>query len=376
MSFDPSRIDVEDFLDVLEVRNLSKATEQEWRFSCPLPTHDGLDESPSCYMNGKTTAFFCHGCKAKGNAIHFTEQILGVTRLEAIRMLRERYAPGSINPDARGMVQEVRKLWTPAEPHGKQPILPESLIERYALRWDEAYYHWENGNGFPATDYMLKRGFDPLALDQWEFGYDELSDRITFAVRDEHGQLIGFKARAYDDRNPKYLVLGDGGGKGARYGYERYYPSRVVYGAHRVTPGSEVVICEGELNAVAVRSLTGRPAVAINGSFFSSYHARVIQRIASKVILYLDDDSAGLNAVWGWTDTQGDWHPGIVELLTGVPIDIVPEHQWDAAKYQEENQDEVLKALIGDSESVFRRRLRSPDLLDRTTHVPIERAMI
>ena len=55
--FDPSRIDVEDFLDCLEVRNLSKATEQEWRFSCPLPSHEGTDESPSCYMNAKTTAF-------------------------------------------------------------------------------------------------------------------------------------------------------------------------------------------------------------------------------------------------------------------------------------------------------------------------------
>ena len=29
----------------------------------------------------------------------------------------------------------------------------------------------------------------------WEFGWDALSDRITFAVRDVQGRLIGFKSR-------------------------------------------------------------------------------------------------------------------------------------------------------------------------------------
>jgi len=370
-TFDPSRIDVEDFLDCLEVRNLSKATEREWRFSCPLPSHEGTDESPSCYMNDGTTAFFCHGCKGKGNAIHFTEQTLGVSRLEAIRMLRERYAPGSINPDARGMVQEVRKIWTPPDNEGEQPLLPETLIERYALRWDEAYYHWENGNGHPATDYMLERGFDPLALDTWEFGYDETSDRVTFAVRDEQGRLVGFKARAHDGRHPKYLVLGDGGGKAAaRYGYERYFPSRVVFGAHRVEPGSEVIVCEGELNAVAVRSCTGLPAVAINGSHFTGEQAMILRKIASKVTLYLDDDDAGLRAVWGWEDSEGRWHPGIVEMLPGMPVEMVPEHQMDAAEYQEKDQIGVLKELIGDAESVFRRQLRSQHLPDRSAKIP------
>ena len=369
--FDPSRIDVEDFLDCLEVRNLSKATEQEWRFSCPLPSHEGTDESPSCYMNAKTTAFFCHGCKGKGNALHFTEQALGVSRLEAIRMLRERYAPGSINPDARGMVQEVRKVWAPPEDEGAQPILDESLIERYALRWDEAYYHWENGNGHPATDYMFERGFDPLSLDSWEFGYDEATDRITFAIRDEQSRLIGFKARAYDGRKPKYLLLGDGGGKGGnRFGFERYQPSKVVYGAHRVQPGSEVIVCEGELNAVVISGWLGAPAVAISGSHFTREHALVLRKIASKVILYLDDDDAGLDAVWGWEANDGEWHPGIVELLPGLPVAMVPEHQMDAADYQQKDQIDVMKDLLAASESVFRRRLRSGHILGRSAKIP------
>jgi len=89
-AFDPSNIDVEDFLDCLDIRNVSRATAAEFRFSCPFPGHDNGDENASSYMNEETTAFFCHGCKASGNAVHFTQRVLGISPLEAIRMLKER----------------------------------------------------------------------------------------------------------------------------------------------------------------------------------------------------------------------------------------------------------------------------------------------
>lgn len=260
------------------------------------------------------------------------------------------------------MVEEVEKVLDRREEVIEQPILDESILERFALRWDEAYYHWENDNGHPATDYMFERGFDPLSLDEWEFGYDEISDRVTFAVRDEHGRLVGFKARAHDGRHPKYLVLGDGGKEG-RYGFPRYYPSRVVYGAHRVQADSEVVICEGELNAVVISGWTGIPSVAINGSYFSESHARIIRGIASKAILFLDDDSAGENAMWGWTDTKGRFHPGIVtELSPHLRIEIVPAHDRDAAQMQQDGDGEALLGLIKASETLLLRALKEKAL--------------
>src|SRR6187549_779181 len=108
-SFDPSVIDVEHFLDTLEVRNLSKATLNEMRFSCPLPDHPGDDNDPSCYMNIHTTAFFCHGCKGRGNAVSFTAEVLGISPLESTRMLRQAYSRGGLNPDARSMTDEMQK---------------------------------------------------------------------------------------------------------------------------------------------------------------------------------------------------------------------------------------------------------------------------
>lgn len=336
-AFDPSHVDVEHFLDALGIENVSKATHQEMRFSCPFPNHAGGDESPSCYMNLNTTAFFCHGCKERGSAVDFAAYVLQISPLEAVRILKQAYQHGAIDPDMRNVESEVRKILGHAEEKIVQPILPESLIDKYSVDWMAAHNGWKSGEGHEATNYFFERGFSPHTLNAWEFGFDLQSGRVIFPIRNEHEQLIGFKGRAHwPNAKPKYLVLGDGPGS-ERYGFPRYYPSHVVFDAHRVKKlHSELplVVCEGELNDIAVQVKTDYAAVAINGSFFSSWHARIIRQIAgeSGVILFLDDDDAGQNATWGWENSKGEWHPGAVELLSPhIPVKIVSGHEADAA---------------------------------------------
>lgn len=333
--FDPSCIDVEHFLETLEVRNLEWATDNELRFSCPFPSHAGLDEKPSCYMNSDTTAFFCHGCKQRGNAIGFTEVILGISPLEAIRLLRDRYQPGAINPDERNMVSEIENILLTEQEIAEQPILEESILEKMAVDWEKVDFAIRRDQYVPEPmAYMLNRGFDWQTLVNWDFGYDEISDRPVFAVRDEEGRLIGFKGRAWrEGQFPKYFVLGDKPGKPNKYGFPCYHTSRVVFGADRVFGDEDfIVICEGELNAIAVESKTGHRAVAINGSHFSDFHADVIKKKANTAILFLDSDPAGDTATWGWKDTNGNHHPGVVDSLKDfIEVRVCPDHEGDAA---------------------------------------------
>lgn len=331
--FDVRCVDVEHFLESLRIRNISKATETEMRFSCPYPNHANGDESPSCYMNIETTKWMCHGCKERGDAVTFAAYVLGISRLKAISLLRDAYQPESRDPDAIDIVAELQSIFSERhEEEQRQPILSESLIDRYSMDWESAWDAYKQGNGFPPADYMFERGFDYQTLSEWEFGWDDFSKRIVFSIRDEKGRLIGFKGRATDGRQPKYLVLGDGPSR-FRYGFPRYFPSRVVFGAHRIKGDPSLVICEGELNAIAVRAKTGIPAVAINGSYFTEWHAKVIREIASEVVLFLDADRAGREAVWGRENSQGRHHPGIVEILSPfLPVRIVEPQENDAAE--------------------------------------------
>ena len=113
-----------------------------------------------------------------------------------------------------------------------------------------------------------------------------------------------------------------------RYGWPTYSKSRVVFGAHRIAPVvPELIICEGEWNAIAIWQKLNRPAVAINGSSFSITQAKIIRDLTDRAIIFLDSDEAGEMATWGWTDDRGSRHQGVVEQLSPfVSVRVVPTH--------------------------------------------------
>ena len=331
MSAELENIDVRDFLEKLEIRNVTKATEHEYCFSCPYPNHVSGDTHPSCYMNIHTTAFFCHACKERGNAINFASYVLAISPLEATRLLRERYFPGGINPDEREVVKEIKAILNPVVNVIEQPKLTQTIVDYHLVDWHQVANMYDRAPG--ALRYFLDRGFTPETLTDWEFGYDIVSDRPIFTVRDLDGTPIGFKARAWGEhQHPKYLVLGDKPGRPDRHGFPCYFPSHVVFGAHRIEQGQPVVVCEGELNAIAITERTEHQAVAINGSHFSSRHAEIITALTDRAIIFLDTDNAGTSATWGWDDSKGVHHSGIVETLAlFIDVDVCPAHDGDPA---------------------------------------------
>jgi DNA primase len=312
-------------------------------------------------MNTDTTAFFCHGCKEKGNAISFTQAVLGVSPIEAIRLLKERYHQGYINPDAVSMVDEVKKVMEKKEePEQIQPILDENILEATHVDWENLSPH------DPRLQYMTERGFFIRTLVKWNIGHDPITNRITIPVRDEEGNLIGFKARALrEEQKPRYLILGDKPNKPETYGFPCYLPSRVVFGAHsyhgKTVPS--LIVCEGEFNAIAVRERAGLNAVAINGSNFTDHHARVIRSIASTAVLWMDDDEPGQQSTFGWVDNKGRYRPGIVQQLIGfMPVYITPSYEKDAARMEGHEIDN----LLGKSQSaLLNPKRRSAKIMQR-----------
>ena len=92
----------------------------------------------------------------------------------------------------------------------------------------------------------------------------------------------------------------------------------------------ELIICEGEWNAIAIWQKLNRPAVAINGSSFSITQAKIIRDLTDRAIVFLDSDEAGEMATWGWTDDRGRRHQGVVEQLSPfISVRVVPTHEGD-----------------------------------------------
>jgi DNA primase len=344
------RIDAQDMLEQLEIENISQATADELVFSCPFPGHSHGDEKPSCYMNdgsknpALTTVFKCHGCGRAGNAISFVAEHQGISRQKAALELKDHYAPGFRKPKFGSIQKEFEARLREKE------IVEEKEID--VIDW--SFYHQFRFHRrdwiYPCIEYMQARGFDRRDLVEWNIGYDKYSDRITIPIFNEDGGFVGVKARAYTaGRKPKYLCLGDSEKWPDRYGFNSYEKSLVVFGVHKWKEQERYVFVEGEIDVMSLWKM-GIPAICTGGASMSPTQAQIIKEYCDEVVLFLDDDLAGSNAVRGLDKEDGEHKPGIIELLEPfIKVRIVGEHRYDANDYLRRGKDDKVRKLIAEA---------------------------
>src|SRR4051794_22283067 len=190
-------VDVEDFLNSMQIEKWRRASADEIIYSCPFPGHSHSDDTPSAYMNtgekdpSKTTSWKCHGCGRQGTALLFYAQVENVSKQEARRVLKAQYAPhyrapkgGSIAAELDQRFAEPTRLRERAE---KNPVIAYAEYERrFGVDWDESAQ-----SSAPECRYLPDRGFEPETLTAWDIGYDDLSHRLTIPVHNHLGEIVG-----------------------------------------------------------------------------------------------------------------------------------------------------------------------------------------
>lgn len=325
---DLSSVDVFDLLERADVKRARAASGgREANFSCPFSGHSHGDESPSAYMNVETTAWFCQGCKRRGNAVSFWAEVQNVSTPEAQRFLRETYGIEFSEPIGGSMQSEIDMRFAPVM--DLAPVARPSRAFLSSLRYD-----WAAASDDEFRLYMLDRGFSPAVMADWDVGYDYLSNRITLPVFDVDEELFGVKGRAWNDwHQPKYLVLGDASSS-LSYGFPPYEAAEVVFGLHRARGYKTAVLCEGELNAIACSQAGVIRPVATGMSYLSARHIQLVVREVDEVVLFYDPDQAGHDAAYGRVAADGGHLPGAVELLEPfLPVRVVVDHEYDPAEY-------------------------------------------
>lgn len=288
-------VDVIAFLEGLDVQNVRREL-SEARFSCPYPAHSFGDKNPSAYMNLETTAFICFSCGAAGNAITFLSDIKGVSRLTAKNWIAQKWAPHYADiDDLRAFVE---RMFAQAQEQSEEECVFMPLME---FEYEKRIVDWEESAALMQPDsdgavpYMLRRGFDPLFLNMFDVCYDEIADRTCVTVRERDGSLVGFKGRAWrEDQWPKYLVLGDTdrslAERGEVFGFRPYDASRHVFGINHVDDGVGIIVCEGELNVIAMYQKGFANVVGPSGSTVSLKQVEDICNLTDEVTLLFDTD--------------------------------------------------------------------------------------
>jgi DNA primase len=345
-------VNVIDFLETLDIANISQITADEVEFSCPFPDHTHGDEKPSAHMNDgskdsdRTTAWRCFGCGRNGNAVTFLAEHDNITKQEAKALLKAHYARGYIAPKYGSITKEFEMRRRTVTPVTELPRLGIEELRKFDVDWS---YYAEEHRDQPDVAYMLDRGFTPATLEDWGIGFDYDSQRITIPVCDADGNLVGFKGRAWRKKaHPKYLVLGDKEGRKERYGFPTFDKSRVVFGLDRCahSDSQTLVLVEGEIDVMSLEVM-GVPAICCGGSSMSAVQARLIRQYCDEIVLFFDSDKAGRNAVYGVDKQDGEHKPGILELLEPfIRVRVVGRHRYDANDYLVRGERDRVRRLI------------------------------
>jgi DNA primase len=305
-----------DFLELVSARTeLRRAGPARYEGLCPF--HD--ERTPSFGIDPAQKVYYCFGCQASGDVFTFVQETEGLDFKAALELLAERYGVELQREEEDPRAAERRKR--------RERLL--ELLSRTSAYYER--YLWESSEAERAREYLGERGLGEAVLREFRVGYapsawdrvllasrrggfseaelyetglaqrskqngqiyDRFRSRIMFPLADVRGRVLGFGARAMrEEQRPKYLNTSDN---------DLYHKGLHLYGADlaraHATRAGEVILCEGYTDVIAFHQAGMRNAVGLMGTALTSDQVGELARMAQTVLLALDADSAGQEAM-------------------------------------------------------------------------------
>ncbi|WP_375759787.1 DNA primase [Corallococcus exercitus] len=283
---------------------------KEFRGRCPF--HE--ERTPSFYVVPEKGFFFCHGCRARGDAVDFLRRMLGLSFGEAVRQLaREVGLPVSESEaSAADSSQRLRDVTRLAQEHFQALLwssegasarayleargVTEETARAFGLGW--ASEAWDR-----LTERLERAGLREAGLEtglvrprkQGAGCYDFFRGRVMLPLRSPDGRPLGFGGR-----------LMPGGAGGAKYLNSKdsplYHKADTLFGMDlaraEIRRLHRAVLVEGYFDCVLLHQVGVRHAVALCSTHLTPGHLQLLARAeARELVLLLDGDAAGLAAV-------------------------------------------------------------------------------
>ncbi|MGF1633953.1 MAG: DNA primase [Phycisphaerae bacterium] len=286
------------------------------------------EKTPSFHVIPDKQFFHCFGCKAGGNVIDFVIKRDNLPFFDALKQLAKDFGvdlPSNRDED-RGPRDELleahalaadlyaRILRSPAGEQARAYLKSRNFTDATLREWNIGYA--PGGWDTLLSDAKLRR-FNPALLaeggllkprQQGQGFYDTFRERVMFPIRDEMGRVIAFGGRVLpgSDNPAKYLNSAE---------TPLFSKSRVAFGLDRakraVAKSRTVAVVEGYTDVIMAHQCGVENVVSVLGTALTGEHARILRRLADRVVLLFDADSAGEGAA----DRS-------VELFLSQPVEI------------------------------------------------------
>ncbi|MFZ2199219.1 MAG: DNA primase [Microgenomates group bacterium] len=301
-----------DIVEIIGERVQLKKAGRHFKGLCPFHS----EKSPSFIVSSERQSFKCFGCQEGGDVLTFMQKYDGYSFLEALEILAKR-------------VGVTLESYRPTS----QDSYKKKLLEIMSL--SSEYFHFlltKHQSGEEARAYLKERGITNEAINQFNLGYapnqwrsvsdylinkkkylpeeleavglvirkdangfyDRFRGRVIFPLKDHKGVVVGFSGRTLikDDKEAKYINSPE---------TMLYSKSRMLYGLWEnreyIRKDDAIVLVEGELDVIPSWQAGVKNVAAIKGSAFTNEQAQLMTRFTKNVIMSLDSDSAGQEAI-------------------------------------------------------------------------------
>ncbi len=276
---------------------------------CPFHS----EKTPSFHVHAERQFFYCFGCHAKGDVIHFVERMEGLSFADALRWLGERYGipvdNRSRSTDRKaGERRILLEIQAKAGGYFRRELAAGTA--RQAQRYLEARgltpeSRERFGIGFAPrrSDGLLQELRAAYSLDQLRLSgviqrnerdsshFDRFRGRVMFPIWNEAGKIVGFGGRALGEEQPKYLNSPE---------TPLYNKSGTLYALNlareSVRKQGRAVLVEGYMDCIALHQAGIGNAVAVCGTSLTEAQVRLLGRFTKKVVVNFDPDEAGDSA--------------------------------------------------------------------------------
>ncbi|TCZ75572.1 DNA primase [Paenibacillus albiflavus] len=334
---------------------------------CPFHS----EKTPSFTVTPEKQIYHCFGCGAGGNSIQFVMEIEGYSFAEAVRRL--------------AVDANIEVTWDqPSEADSQAGFERTTLMKAHELTAKLYQYILRNTDqGKEALQYVRSRGLSDKMIDTFGIGYapanwdtltqllekrgfslplmergglisarsegggfvDRFRNRIIFPICDTSGGVIAFAGRAFGEAQPKYLNSPE---------TMLFNKSRSLFHLHAARPqirkDHTVIIFEGFMDVIKAWSAGVHNGVATMGTAFTPEQADIIRRLAERVIICYDGDSAGQAAA-------AKCIPMLEKVNCSVSVAMIPDGK-DPDEYIESNgQDRFVREIIRGAVPAMRFRL-------------------
>ena len=268
------------------------------------PFHD--DHKPSMSVSEEKQIYTCFTCGNSGNVFNFVQNYENVDFVNAVKIVADKIGydlkvdtnVGSPNKKAYELLDLANKYFINNLNSSAGNLAKNYLIKERKL--DEKTID-EFKIGLALTDnnlnkiltskgYTDKEIVDLSLANKTDNGLlDLFRNRITFPINDERGNVVAFSARIFNDEdtskyiNSKESVIFKKGN--VLFNYDK--------AKNEVSKTKSIIICEGQMDAIRIYSSGIKNVCATMGTALTKEHIHLLKKLNSKIILMMDNDSAG-----------------------------------------------------------------------------------